>query len=249
MANETVDLKSEERRRQITLMLLGGLLFVTTVPVVNQRALFSPLGDVPILGDLSPVAYAATFGMPLRPGSPGGAGGPPVMGGGEAPRALMVRGHPVNRVLVVLRPAERLQALPGIIDNPPTLLSPQGTPTGGNGSARRRWRHARWRRWYAWWGDTRRWWWPSRRRRCYARWRRHFARRGRRGARAGHLAHHDPRVCHRRRHHAPGPTARGDSTACRPGRCRPYRCRSGGRQRRLTRSAVRVTESSLASIF
>jgi hypothetical protein len=62
MAQSTIDLKSEERRRQLTLGVLGGLLFATTLPVVNQRALFSPLGDVPLLGDLTPVAYAATFG-------------------------------------------------------------------------------------------------------------------------------------------------------------------------------------------
>lgn len=134
MANETVDLKSEERRRQITLMLLGGLLFVTTVPVVNQRALFSPLGDVPILGDLSPVAYAATFGMPLRPGSPGGAGGPPVVGGGEAPPGAYGARTPGEPGFGGPSAGGTSSGTPpGIIGNPPTLLSPQGTPTGGNG--------------------------------------------------------------------------------------------------------------------
>jgi hypothetical protein len=134
MVNDTVDLKSEERRRQITLMLLGGLLFVTTVPVVNQRALFSPLGDVPILGDLSPVAYAATFGTPLGPSSPGGPGIPPVAGGREVPPgAYGVRtpgepgfGGP---------PVSGTSSPPplGIVGNPPTFSSPPGIPSGGNG--------------------------------------------------------------------------------------------------------------------
>jgi hypothetical protein len=131
MANETVDLKSEERRRQITLLLLGGLLFVTTVPVVNQRALFSPLGDVPILGDLSPVAYAATFGTPPRPG---GAVGPPVARSGEAPPGAYGARTPGEPGLGG-PPAggTSLGPPPSIVGNPPLLSSPPGTPTGGNG--------------------------------------------------------------------------------------------------------------------
>jgi hypothetical protein len=134
MANETVDLRSEERRRQITLMLLGGLLFVTTVPVVNQRALFSPLGDVPILGDLSPVAYAATFGTPLTPGIPGGAGGTPVSGGGEVPPGAYgarTPGEPGFRAPPT--GGTYSPPPPGVVGNPPTFSSPPGTPPGGNG--------------------------------------------------------------------------------------------------------------------
>ena len=65
---QVVDLKAEERRRQATVIALTAALFATTLPVMNERALFSPLGDVPLIGDLSPVAYAATFGR--LPGGP-----------------------------------------------------------------------------------------------------------------------------------------------------------------------------------
>ena len=81
------DLAREEKRRQLTIVALGIGLFVSTIPVNNQRALFSPLGDIPILGDLTPTAYAITFGgvptggVPTggvpSVGRPGG-GGPPV---------------------------------------------------------------------------------------------------------------------------------------------------------------------------
>lgn len=83
MAGEIVELATEERRRRWTLIALGSALFVSTVPVRNERALFSPLGDIPILGNLSPVAYAVTFGY--GPGPQGGRSTPGRAGGGNRP--------------------------------------------------------------------------------------------------------------------------------------------------------------------
>ena len=93
MAKNLVGLASEERRRQYTLLAMGAGLFALTLPVNNQRALFSPLGDVPILGELSPVAYAMVTGGPGASGggAPGGQGrsaaGPAARDLGDAQRA------------------------------------------------------------------------------------------------------------------------------------------------------------------
>jgi hypothetical protein len=113
-----IDLRSEEKRRQLTLWALGGLLFATTLPVVNQRALFSPLGDVTILGDLTPTAYAATFGGPplLGPGARG-----PVPGGPPAAYALRVPSAPGGVGMYPSLPA--LGASP-----PPPRLATPGLP-------------------------------------------------------------------------------------------------------------------------
>lgn len=76
------DVAREEKRRQLTTLALGIGLFVSTIPVNNQRALFSPLGDIPILGELTPTAYAVTLGGVPSGGAPGvgrpGGAGPPV---------------------------------------------------------------------------------------------------------------------------------------------------------------------------
>lgn len=113
LGNGKIDLRSEEKRRQLTLGVLGGLLFATTLPVVNQRALFSPLGDVTILGDLTPTAYAATFGGPpmLEPGARGPAPG-------EPPAAYALRVPPVSGGVYPALPA-RGASLP-----PPRLATP-----------------------------------------------------------------------------------------------------------------------------
>lgn len=60
-------LSAAERRRRITIGLLAGALIASTFPVTNERALFSPIGDMPEIGNLSPVAYAVTFGFGNAP--------------------------------------------------------------------------------------------------------------------------------------------------------------------------------------
>ncbi len=75
----TIEFRSVERRRQLTIVAIGAGLFAITLPINNQRALFSPLGDVPLLGELSPVAYSVIVGGPG-----GGVGGPRNRGGGTS---------------------------------------------------------------------------------------------------------------------------------------------------------------------
>lgn len=55
-------LVAAERRRRLTIGVLASVLISSTFPVTNERALFSPFGDLPTIGNLSPVAYAVTFG-------------------------------------------------------------------------------------------------------------------------------------------------------------------------------------------
>ncbi|WP_414713834.1 PEPxxWA-CTERM sorting domain-containing protein [Sphingomonas sp.] len=136
MEQSTTDLKSEERRRQVTLAVLGGLLFVTTLPVVNQRALFSPLGDVPILGDLSPVAYAVTFGG--VPGPFGGFfrpdGGSPRSGGGVPPGAFALRVPGVPAPGSPVGPGVNTPGAPGsTVPGTPVLAASPPFPGGVNG--------------------------------------------------------------------------------------------------------------------
>lgn len=67
-------LSAAERRRRVTIGLLAGALIASTFPVANERALFSPISDLPEIGNLSPVAYAVTFGFGGRPSN----GYPPI---------------------------------------------------------------------------------------------------------------------------------------------------------------------------
>jgi len=83
MASRGFTLKDEERRRQLTIAALAAGLVISTLPVTNERALFSPFADLPLLGEFSPVAYAMFTGF-----GPGGGGRfPGGMGGPLGPRA------------------------------------------------------------------------------------------------------------------------------------------------------------------
>ncbi|SEN61252.1 PEP-CTERM protein-sorting domain-containing protein [Sphingomonas gellani] len=141
------DLAREERRRQLTVLALGVGLFVSTIPVNNQRALFSPLGDIPILGELSPTAYAVTFGgipgggIP-RSGIPGGPGGyrPPVAyaarvpglpAGGIPGAGVPGAGFPGNVQPFAAPPGGGLSNLPPA--GPVGAGNPGGSPGNGGG--------------------------------------------------------------------------------------------------------------------
>lgn len=110
MAGRGFTLKDAERRRQLTIAALAAGLVVSTLPVTNERALFSPFADLPLLGRFSPVAYAmfAGFGPGGRAGLPGGqggpfaprAGGPPVFGTPATPTAFAAPLPPAGPVAI-----------------------------------------------------------------------------------------------------------------------------------------------------
>ncbi|HEX8445321.1 MAG TPA: PEPxxWA-CTERM sorting domain-containing protein [Sphingomonas sp.] len=81
MAARGFTLKNEERRRQITIVALAAGIFISTLPVTNERALFSPFADTPLLGAFSPTAYAMFTGY-----GPAGGNGP--LGGLGGPRGV-----------------------------------------------------------------------------------------------------------------------------------------------------------------
>ena len=130
------DMAREEKRRQLTIVALVVGLFVSTMPVNNQRALFSPLGDIPVLGELSPVAYAITFGSG-RPGDRPGRGGVRGPGGIAPPVAFAARvpGAPVGAApapngapQVVPQIAQPLQPIVRNPPAPPTSPRPDVPP-------------------------------------------------------------------------------------------------------------------------
>jgi hypothetical protein len=118
MAVRDFTLKDAERRRQITIMVLAAGLVISTLPVTNERALFSPFGELPLLGKFSPVAYAMFTGFgpgggrpgggliapPGGPVGPGGVGGP----GGDAvpPVAYAANVPPAGLPPVAVPPAD-----------------------------------------------------------------------------------------------------------------------------------------------